>query len=465
MPGFGGIEPTTVWLVATIVLLAPPSLYVLIRNTVKVHRQGIVRDLSAVFKLPPKEAIESNIDFIPSFEFVKYKYLMGRSTSKDEGEQEDFAWWAWLTGIAALGIVISLIGYLIAYYGRESITFILHGIEHCPSDGSSVERPCPWIVQDGENRRSIGQFIWITGIFASFAGGYLYLMRNFFRAVSNFDFGPSSYISAAKDLIASIIGVSILFFGLRYGLNLIMPQGVGLQITIASYLVLSFVFGLLPESGTQTITERSRIAYFKRRNPMIYKSTSVTPVDIIDGIDSSIRDRLSEHHIHSTQNLATANPLMLFVETPYGVYQIMDWVSQAQLCCSVGPDKLIQFWKLGIRTLFDLERSALNKRYRSKELLLAIGAILFSEKDASGQLRAMINNITEDLVIATIQVKLDDPHVHRLRQIYIKVGERIGDDSRRFSTDHSAAQYSSASSTSTEGPPAADPPPEEPQAK
>ena len=90
------------------------------------------------------------------------------------------------------------------------------------------------------------------------------------------------------------------------------------------------------------VMDRSKLAHFKRDNTEICRKITATPVDIIDGIDSDIRDRLADHHIRSTQNLATANPLMSFVETPYGVYQIMEWVAQAQLCCSVGPDKLIR---------------------------------------------------------------------------------------------------------------------------
>ena len=95
----------------------------------------------------------------------------------------------------------------------------------------------------------------------------------------------------------------------------------------------------MPDVVLRNILQRDKLKNFKREEHEVFRAFKITPVEIIDGIDSEIRVRLDDHHIHSTQNLAAANPLMLFVETPYGVYQIMDWVAQAQLCCSVGREK------------------------------------------------------------------------------------------------------------------------------
>ena len=188
----------------------------------------------------------------------------------------------------------------------------------------------------------------------------------------------------------------------------------------------------MPEVAIRFILRRSQIKNYKKEDVKIYQNFLTTSVEVIDGIDVEIRDRLADYHIRSTQNLAAANPLMLFVETPYGVYQIMDWVAQSQLCSSVGPRALVKLWRLGIRTLFDLERAASHDSYKNDRLLMEIGRIIFDEHLVTGGEPGEKFDLSIDAIIADIQIRLDDPHVHRLRQIYIQIGERIGEDSMRF---------------------------------
>ncbi len=139
---------------------------------------------------------------------------------------------------------------------------------------------------------------------------------------------------------------------------------------------------------------------------------------------------MADYHIVSVQNLAAANPLMLFVETPYGVYQIMDWVAQAQLCCSVGPAALLKLWDIGIRTIFDLERVALDPACTAPELIEEIGGIIGQKQkvDANGTVLTRVMKAIQ----ADIRFRLESPHVHRLRQIFNQVGESLGSESRRL---------------------------------
>lgn len=403
-----------VWLATAFCLITPPIIFIIIRNTVKIHRQGIVKDLAAVFQVANRSGSPSREDLIPSFEFVKYKYFLGRSGQRQDSNQDDFAWWAWAAGVGALLLVFVLFGFVISRYADAAMLRFLHLGGDAQASGAAASDPA--------------FRAWICGLLAALAGGYVFMIRGFFRAIGNFDFGPGSFVGAGNNLIAGGVLVTVFIFGLDLMVDIAHAGG----FLAGAVIVIGYAVGQFPESASRMVMDRSKLAHFKRDNPEIYKSITATPVDIIDGIDSEIRDRLADHHVRSTQNLATANPLMLFVETPYGVYQIMDWVAQAQLCCAVGSDKLIQLWQLGIRTLFDLERAALNKSYRSEDFLLAIGTILFSDTSPSpGSARPNLR-ITQDLVVAAIQVKLDDPHVHRLRQIYIRVGERLGDANRRF---------------------------------
>ncbi|MGU3537831.1 hypothetical protein [Methylobacterium sp. A54F] len=406
------------WLLATLCLLVPALVFIAIRGTVKVHRQGIVRDLATVFQVSKKGEATDGDGPIPSFEFVKYKYFLGRPRDGQERNQEDFSAIDWASGLLPLVVVLILAGYLVSRSFEADLLNYLLGTA-C----ASADDICAW--------QQVRSALFVS-LLAAFAGGYIFMIRSFFRAINNFDLGPGSFVGAAINLIAGGALMTILVFGFDIVTHATRSGGWFGGLLLA----LGYAVGQLPESASRMVTDRSRLAHVKRYNPRIYREISATPVDIVDGIDSEIRDRLADHHIRSTQNLATANPLMLFVETPYGVYQIMDWVAQAQLCCSVGPDKLLLLWRLGIRTLFDLERAALDDRCRSPELLRAIGAILFADEvraDEAGATTKHARDIHPDMVVASIQVKLDDPHVHRLRQLFILVGERLGKANRRFS--------------------------------
>lgn len=402
---------------ATLLSILPPAVFVYIRRSVKITRREVVRDLEAVFSLPVKYNATSDFninkkhEIIPSFEFVKYKYFFKRTGNTNEVEPKDHSIYSWF--LASIPLVIFL--FAISYVVSSVFLSVVAGELGIPTDLA-----CP----PGQNCPATHRPLWIWCLCAAFAGGYVFMIRSFFRAVNNFDFSPRSFVGACNNLFVGVVGAMILPYA-----ALSMASGVGNEVvsqgSILIAAVLSFAIGYLPDVATRTLLSMSKLSNFKRENPDIYKQCLTTPVEIIDGIDSEISDRLADHHIRSAQNLATANPLMLFVETPYGVYQMMDWVAQAQLCCSVGPDALTKFWALGIRTLFDLERAARDEDCKNDGLLLKIADILFDQAQPAGA-------VDTKTIIANICLRLDDPHVQRLRQIYIQIGDRLGDDTRGF---------------------------------
>jgi len=413
-------------------IILPGSL-VLIRETVKQHRQEVIRDLAAVFQAQDGNSTQR---LIPSFEFVKFKYFLPTVNEQPNRQPQDFTTMAWIVAIVPFVIIV---GWLCWF----AFTILFTG--HLPNElrHLHVLRACTPPIDGGCQIVPL----WAYGAISAFFGSYILEIRNLYKAINNFDLTPALFVDCAITIAmgASIAVLIVLAFD---ALPDVVPDGA----TKTNGLVILFCFaaGYLPQVTLRWLMTKSRLKNFKRENQEIYKTFEATPIELIDGIDTDIRDRLADFHISSTQNLAAANPLMLFVETPYGVYQIMDWVAQAQLCASVGPKALTALWRIGVRTLFDLERAALDPLCRNTKMLEVIGAAMFADLPSSNQPpqpNAAATQYDEAFVKANIEMRLDDPHVHRLRQIYMQVGERIGQRHARFLARGGLAPVTLTSST------------------
>ncbi len=403
------------FLASMVLSLLVPSVFVFIRESVKKQRQETIRDLESVFHLPDPQTKDG---IVPSFEFVKYKYFFKRVDQVEE-RKDDFKIIHWIISAVPLVIVMTLVNIVVLNILFRHIL------------GFEFSYLTPAFAKNDH----LPTYLWI--IAASYSGGFVFMIRSFYRAINNFDLSPLSFVGACLNIVSAMIAALIFVYGIMHVFGVFTPpaqldanalmkaQGID-SVTLGMAIIAAFAIGLMPQLATRNILWSSRLRYYKKEDIQIYKSFSAIPVEVIDGIDTEIRDKLGDFHISAVQNLAAANPLMLFVETPYGVYQIMDWVAQAQLCCSVGPKGLTKLWNLGIRTIFDLERAALDNACYDEDLLQHIGKIILDIPNPPN------GAIPTTMIIADIRLRLEHPHVQRLRQIFIRVRDRLGVDSQRL---------------------------------
>jgi hypothetical protein len=417
----------------------------------------------------------------PSLEFVKSKYLSDARIPADKWEQFTQANLGAqiqmiLRTSRSIGnpgdiqMLVASIGFVIvSYYGFVALKDALAtGLITVPP--SAATTACsPDIL-----------FRQVTVIGAlAFAGAYIAAVRIFLRALAVFDLSAYTFLRQAVEMLASVL---LIVFAFKAFPNPLQDAAAAVNLASAPgcaeipwyWLALAPVFALLPESSTNFLLTRMRsfINWVKRDDDRYVNATRIVPLDVIEGIDYLTRFRLEECGIVDVQNLATYNPIMLFVESPYGIYQTVDWVGQAQLCHIVGLDRFLVLREMNVRTIFDLERaidfkivhpdSAISKE-SPDEFDEIFAGILFSVTDTMrdvcriGHISPfrMINatptpgTVEEYSVWVVDRLKngpsgikrcvehtmswiADDVHVRRLRRIWQELTDNLGERSARL---------------------------------
>jgi hypothetical protein len=405
---------------AALSFLLPVSI-IAVRQTVKRQRQGVIRDLEKVFEGKAEQ-------IIPSFEFVKFKYFVDHSIQGPSHKDTPIP----ILFLSSIPLVLILF-----CLGAFAFNFLIALV---------LRLPYSPFWSDVLLKLEDIQLTWLFVLVVAYLGSYLFVIRELLRSVSNFDLGPTTLLSAAIHVLFGAITAVVI----ATVADQIFPNNTAATVLIVS----AFVVGFVPELGLRTLLRSTQLWMFKREDPGLLKAFVATPVEIIDGVDSEVRGHLSHFNITSVQNLATANPIMLFVETPYGVYQIIDWVAQAQLCAALGPRIVTELWKIGIRTIFDLEMAVLGNS--TAGLRHEIGRVIVSGRNEKEQSQlglgpgSVPSKDTDRIVIALVEMLIDDLHIHRLRQIWNRISERLGPENRRLTPQSCLclAQFGTASTVS-----------------
>lgn len=437
--------PLTQFLIAVVFAVLVPVIIIAVRENVKSRRQGIIRDLERVFA--PVDG-HPNVDkIVPSFEFVKYKYFVRDQSGGDDAMwsdvNKDLPFWKFLlcslpfavVSIFGLMLTFDIIGGVLNITQISGLTFrdyfsVFFAVAPGPPQGATpAAAPVDVAHKMADFSAVLGAGILLITI--GFLCAYLFCIRDFLRRIASFDLNPLSFLRASFHLLMAMVFSVVLWLAMVSAASRLN----GLSAVLAAAIPLAACCGLFPEFGLRALQRLQRLALVKGTNTAVFANAKANPVEIIDGIDSTIQHRLEEFNIYDVQNLATANPIMLFVETPYGVYQTIDWVVQAQLCCVVGADAFLKLRALNIRSIFDLEWAVLG-RQSTPQLRQAVAAVLYGGAIAESRQHLLrktpatqadaAREFDDDSIVHSVRIALDDLHVHRLRQIWTAIESKLG---------------------------------------
>lgn len=322
-------------LVALLSVLIPLSIFVGRRN-VRIRRLRMLENLRLVLPRAGEWEVLQ-----PSFDMVAARYC-----DEVQGSRPVARVLAWLkeTGTYALPtlvfVLVSGCGFALLFElggnWRQTTQTLLYGLRAPGGDP--------------------GDFASATGLVmaAGFVGAYIWSVDYLILRIANFDLSPLSFLSTSAHILLTVFVAWVLR-------HVVAAPAPAQALTVAVLLGVAFLCGLYPSLGVNVLIDRlPRWLRLKRDVPQASEIERSFPLDLIDGIDTAVKFRLNGLGVTDVQNLATANPVELFVETPYGFGQILDWMSQAQLLVELGPDRFIAARRSGVRdmaTLLGLGRS------------------------------------------------------------------------------------------------------------
>ncbi|MBB2963910.1 hypothetical protein [Methylobacterium sp. R2-1] len=404
--GFGGINK---WAdIASILLsvILPIGIFLGICN-IRIARTAEIANLGNLFGFSK----ENNRCFVvPSYDIIHSRYNAAWSW------EELFSSALQYSFPVSIFVALSFIGFEAAFSDQ---------ISDCVGTKQS-----PLVNPDGT---LLGSLVY------TFFGAYLWSISHLIRRMANYDLSPISFFQAVLHLLLAVFVSAAIWHA-----HLFHRGG-------ANFLVLTaFIIGWFPDLFLGMLAAKFPWLALKKVSPETSLLREDIPLDTILGIDSFIKLRLNEHEIMDVQNLATANPIKIAIETPYGLLEAVDWVAQAQLILAVGTANVVELRKYNIRTVFDLERATRNPAI-SRQLLAILTSVARREtrpdfdrrnaaraerpeQDAAQQPQGPVTTNhdprepkvansepslnLDDEFAAFVSFVRDDLHVRRLRQIW-----------------------------------------------
>jgi hypothetical protein len=391
------------------------------RHNIRASRREVVKGLERLFsfaRLPNDAPL-----ILPSFELVKYKYDPASSRSRNIRDNPHSFYYYVLP--VSIYVVLSLLCFHMAFTPKDPAKHNAFNSPFYPFTGPSPDLP------------DIAALWGLQGVITyTFLGSYVWTIQYLIRRISNFDLAPISFFQAIGHILLGLFTIAAIWQ------SNILPDIPDHRMIIG----IAFIVGFYPTLGVNHLVAKFPWLRLRRISTESHKLQEEYPLDMIIGIDPFMKLRLAEFEIVDVQNLATINPIQIFVETPYGLYEVIDWVAQAQLILAVGPKRTLALRELNIRTIFDLEKALDSPSLSSRlmnTLLANPGPVdpapqgsengkAASPNPADVKTHKPLRPGSSEFVLypaveidALISIIRDDLHVQRLRQLWDIIGDRL----------------------------------------
>ena len=343
-------QPTWTYAIAVFVATSITILLLFLNERVFVKRQAILQAL--LDQLAKAKPSTSQFDF-PALNLAALRY---GGTLHDSRRAQPIAkppanaprtsrWPLFFSAIAYL--VFCAIGYVLLL----APSCKLFGAEGCKP--ALIELALFWSQAQPPADAKLIEIVAIAG--AAFLGAHIFTLRYLFKAALNTELNQFKWIRGALHILTGVV-VAIIFYRALNETDWLKTLLSGNDSNLAAlWLGVAFFAGMMPDLALTTLFRKLKLTGLKLTDEGVANSSVIVPVEIVDGIDYDIRYRLDENNIVDVQNLATYNPIALYVETPYGLGEVFDWVQQAQLCTQLGTKAYSELKIIGIRTIGQLE--------------------------------------------------------------------------------------------------------------
>lgn len=387
-------NPYLLWALLAAALV--PLALIATRTELRKVRRAVIRDL--------QELVFKNLK-LPQLTAVEARYCEHRNKDANlraGGRQAEVRIW---TGAA--------IYFAVCFAGFATLIAPSQWLLSAAPDFPSLTYALLWSEQQANQAPQALAYV-VTIAAVAFLGGYVFQLRYLIRITLNQELSALAFVRASLHIVQGMIVALIAF----------RVVGQSSSVGFAASIGVAFLIGYWPDLGIARIAKLVGV-HTKYVDEDALAKARIIPLEVIDGIDVETAFRLQESNLNDVQNLATANPIQLYVETPFGLLQIFDWVLQAQLCENTGPATFFDLRSIGIRTVFDLERAALACGAPA-EYVTALGVILFAHANEPFAQRFALPpapggaapTITPEIVRHAVAIILDDLHIHQLRALW-----------------------------------------------